>query len=53
MGDSHGTLEVGKVADLALWEVDLPAALAYAIGDNPCREVVRAGETVRRVLQRE
>jgi imidazolonepropionase len=47
MGATHGTLEAGKVADLALWDVDLPAALAYAIGDNRCREVVRGGVTVR------
>jgi len=32
----RGTLEVGKQADLALWEIDAPAELAYAIGANPC-----------------
>jgi imidazolonepropionase len=40
----HGTLEVGKAADFALWEVDSPAELAYAIGANPCVGVIRAGE---------
>ncbi|MFZ3287363.1 MAG: amidohydrolase family protein, partial [Telluria sp.] len=38
-----GTLEVGKRADLALWEIARPADLAYAIGFNPCRGVVNAG----------
>jgi imidazolonepropionase len=43
MQATHGTLEVGKAADFALWEVDSPAELAYAIGANPCVGRVRAG----------
>lgn len=38
-----GTLEVGKRADLALWNITRPAELAYAIGANPCRLVVNGG----------
>ena len=38
-----GTLEVGKVADLALWGIARPADLAYAMGANPCRAVVNGG----------
>ncbi|MCC2973249.1 imidazolonepropionase [Massilia sp. IC2-476] len=38
-----GTLEVGKCADLALWDIARPADLAYAIGFNPCRSVVNGG----------
>ena len=38
-----GSLEVGKRADFALWDIDRPADLAYAIGFNPCRAVVRGG----------
>jgi imidazolonepropionase len=38
-----GTLEVGQRADFALWDIERPADLAYAIGLNPCRSVVRAG----------
>jgi imidazolonepropionase len=38
-----GTLEVGKRADFVLWNIDRPADLAYAMGRNPCRGVVRAG----------
>ena len=32
---SHGTLEPGKRADLAFWDIGAPAELAYAIGANP------------------
>ena len=38
-----GTLEVGKRADFALWDIARPADLAYAIGANPCRAVVNGG----------
>ncbi len=41
--DELGTLEVGKRADLALWDIARPADLAYAIGGNPCRAVVNGG----------
>ena len=44
---SHGTLESGKAADFALWDVASPAELAYAIGANPCLATVRAGESIR------
>ena len=47
-----GTLEVGKVADFVLWDVERPADLSYAIGFNPCRSVVRAGVTVTVTGQR-
>jgi imidazolonepropionase len=39
---THGTLEVGKAADLAIWDIGSPAELAYAIGANPCIKVVRS-----------
>ena len=45
MQASHGTLEAGKRADFALWDIDSPAALAYAMGANPCAGVIRSGET--------
>ena len=38
-----GTLEVGKQADLALWDIARPADLAYAIGFNPCKAVCKGG----------
>jgi imidazolonepropionase len=42
MQATHGTLEVGKAADFALWEIDSPAELAYAIGAAPCVHRERA-----------
>ena len=48
MGASHGTLEVGKEADFALWDIEEPAELAYAIGANPCTGVVKRGTAVHR-----
>jgi imidazolonepropionase len=38
-----GTLEAGKRADFALWDIARPADLAYAIGGDPCRAVVNGG----------
>jgi imidazolonepropionase len=44
---SHGTLEPGKAADFALWDIGAPAELAYALGANPCVGRVRGGRTLR------
>ena len=41
-----GSLEVGKQADLAIWDINSPAELAFAIGHNPCVEVYKAGKFV-------
>jgi len=41
---SHGTLEVGKAADLAVFDIARPAELAYWIGGNPTAGVMRAGQ---------
>lgn len=38
---SHGSLEAGKVADFVAWEVGHPAELAYWIGGDLPRRVVR------------
>jgi imidazolonepropionase len=38
-----GSLVIGKTADLALWKIERPGDLAYAIGGNPCRYVVNGG----------
>jgi len=40
---THGTLEPGKVADFAVWNIEEPAELAYRIGFNPLEAVVRQG----------
>ncbi|MEA3105404.1 MAG: imidazolonepropionase [Gammaproteobacteria bacterium] len=41
--DEVGTLEVGKRADFALYQIDRPAELCYNLGANPCVSVVYAG----------
>jgi imidazolonepropionase len=38
-----GTLEPGKWCDLAVWDVERPAELAYRIGFNPLHARVRRG----------
>lgn len=38
-----GCLEPGKNADFALWSIDRPGDLAYAMGFNPCVQVVKNG----------
>ena len=40
IGDEVGTIEVGKKAELAVWNVDQPAELAYRAGFNPLEEMV-------------
>ena len=41
--ETHGTLEAGKAADFAIYDIADPAELSYAIGANPCRTVVKSG----------
>ncbi len=48
MQDHRGTLETGKAADFAVWDVDEPAELAYRMGGNPCRMTVTGGAIVSR-----
>jgi imidazolonepropionase len=43
LGDSHGSLEPGKAADLAVWNIERPAELAYRIGFNPLAYAVKEG----------
>ena len=43
LSSSRGTVELGKRADLCLWEVDHPAELAYAIGSSPLRARLQNG----------
>jgi imidazolonepropionase len=39
----RGSLEEGKKADLALWEIGHPRELSYWIGANPCQGAVKNG----------
>lgn len=38
-----GSLAPGKIADFALWKIDRPADLSYAMGFNPCSAVANRG----------
>jgi imidazolonepropionase len=44
--DRIGTLEQGKDADFVLWDITEPAELAYHMGFNPLRRVIRHGKPV-------
>ena len=39
-----GTLEAGKVCDLAIWDVERPAELVYRMGFNPLHARVWRGQ---------
>jgi imidazolonepropionase len=43
LGERVGTLEAGKQCDLAIWNVERPAELVYAIGARPLHERVWKG----------
>lgn len=42
--DRIGTLEQGKDADFVVWDIAEPAELAYHMGFNPLKQVVRHGK---------
>lgn len=44
LGNTIGTLQVGKTADMLLWDIDDPAQLAYQFGTNELRQRIFAGE---------
>ncbi|WP_416422020.1 imidazolonepropionase [Pseudomonas sp. App30] len=46
LGASHGSLEVGKVADFVAWDIERPADLAYWLGGELNKRVVRHGVEV-------
>ncbi|WP_230718779.1 imidazolonepropionase [Martelella mediterranea] len=43
-----GTLEAGKAADIAIWDVEAPAELVYRIGFNPLSRLYVSGHEVAR-----
>ncbi|SDG73830.1 imidazolonepropionase [Pseudomonas abietaniphila] len=43
MADTHGSLEAGKVADFVAWNIERPADLAYWLGGDLEKRVVRHG----------
>lgn len=46
----RGRIAPGLKADIALWEVERPGDLAYPLGFNPLKAVIRNGEVVRGTL---
>lgn len=45
LGHDRGTLEAGKRADLAVWDLDHPRELAYWLGEHPLSELLVAGRS--------
>jgi imidazolonepropionase len=45
--DVCGTIEVGKSADLAIWNIDTPAELVYRIGFNPLHSSYFKGQRTK------
>lgn len=43
LGNDRGVLETGKRADFVIWDIENLAELAYMLGFNACREVVKDG----------
>ncbi|HEY4163030.1 MAG TPA: imidazolonepropionase [Dongiaceae bacterium] len=48
LSKSHGSIAAGKAADLACWDIERPAELAYWVGGNPCIGIMRAGLWTKR-----
>lgn len=46
LGESHGSLEVGKVADFVAWQIERPADLSYWLGGDLPKRVVRLGHEI-------
>jgi imidazolonepropionase len=44
LADETGTLETGKWADLAIWDIERPAELVYRLGFNPLHARVWRGQ---------
>jgi imidazolonepropionase len=44
--DSIGSLEIGKAADLTIWDVQQPSELAYWLGGNKTESVIKAGNCI-------
>ena len=41
-----GTIEIGKAADLAVWDIEAPAELVYRIGFNPLHARIFKGQRI-------
>ncbi|MNL29163.1 Imidazolonepropionase [compost metagenome] len=43
---THGVLEAGRMADFVAWEVEHPSELAYWIGGDLPKQVIRHGARI-------
>lgn len=50
MASDIGSIEIGKSADLVIWDTDNPAMLSYQIGSNPCLNVMISGQWRKKLL---
>lgn len=41
---THGSITVGKMADMAVWNVNTPAELCYYLGSQPLTGLIKAGK---------
>ena len=46
LADSHGSLEAGKMADFIAWDIQRPAELAYWLGGDLPKRVIRHGQEI-------
>jgi imidazolonepropionase len=46
LADDRGTLDVGKRADIAVWDLPHPRDLSYWLGGNPLSDLLIAGRSV-------
>lgn len=46
INDTHGSLSVGKVADIAVWNTDHPRDLMYYLGGQPLHMLIKGGDVV-------
>jgi imidazolonepropionase len=47
IGDECGTLEAGKRADIAIWDINHPRELAYWFGTPQLAGLLKGGHTTR------
>jgi imidazolonepropionase len=46
MQQTHGSISVGKTADMAIWRVQSPAELCYYLGNQPLVGLIKSGKTL-------
>ncbi len=46
LGHDRGTLEIGKRADIAVWDLDHPRELTYWLGPHPLSDLLLAGRSL-------